>query len=277
MDRAEILARFAELVDKPDADIDLARAALHIAMLEYPRMDVDDELSALRRLARGASERMPEGGDPLYRVNTLSEYLFDDVGFRGDEENYYDPRNSHLNQVLERRLGIPITLSLVYMEVGRLLGAPLLGIGMPGRFLVRHAEIEDLYVDPFHAGILLSGDECRRIVEDYMPEGFEWHPALLAPASNRQILARMVRNLKAIYMEGDDYVRALEVSELALALEPDSIYNRRDRGIAHYQLGHSAEALDDLSRYLDAAPPMDSSTEGIHALAAELRMFLDDG
>ena len=277
MDRAEILARFAELVDKPDADIDLARAALHIAMLEYPRMDVDDELSALRRLARGASERMPEGGDPLYRVNTLSEYLFDEVGFRGDEENYYDPRNSHLNQVLERRLGIPITLSLVYMEVGRLLGAPLLGIGMPGRFLVRHAEIEDLYVDPFHAGILLSGDECRGIVEDYMPEGFEWHPALLAPASNRQILARMVRNLKAIYMEGDDYVRALEVSELALALEPDSIYNRRDRGIAHYQLGHSAEALDDLSRYLDAAPPMDSSTEGIHALAAELRMFLDDG
>lgn len=276
VDRAEILARFADLVDKPDADIDLARAALHVAMLEYPRMDVDAELSSLRRLARGAAERMPEGGDPLYRVNTLSEYLFDELGFKGDEENYYDPRNSHLNQVLERRLGIPITLSLVYMEVGRLLGAPMLGIGMPGRFLVRHAEIDDLYVDPFHAGILLSGDECRRIVEDYMPEGFEWHPALLSPASNRQILARMVRNLKAIYMEGDDYVRALEVSELALALEPDSIYNRRDRGIAHYQLGHSAEALDDLSRYLDAAPT-DSSTEGIHALAAELRMFLDDG
>ena len=274
--RAEILGRFAALVDRPDAEIDLARAALHVAMLEYPRMDVEAEMSALRQLARGASGRMPEGGgDPLYRVNTLSEYLFDELGFRGDEENYYDPRNSHLNQVLERRLGIPITLSLVYMEVGRLLDTPMLGIGMPGRFLVRHAEIDDLFVDPFHAGILLSGDECRGIVEDYMPEGFEWHPALLAPASNRQILARVIRNLKAIYMEGDDYVRALEVSEFALALEPNSIYNLRDRGIAHYQLGHSAEALDDLASYL-AAAPADSSTEGLHALTAELRMFLDD-
>lgn len=276
VDRAEILERFANLVDRPDADIDLARAALHVAMLEYPDMDVDLEISALRRLAGALSDRMPEGGDPLYSVNTLSEYLFDELGFRGDEDNYYDPRNSHLNQVLERRVGIPITLSLVYMEVGRLLNTPLLGIGMPGRFLVRHAEVDDLFVDPFHGGILLSGAECRGIVEDYMPEGFEWHPALLAPVSNRDILARMVRNLKAIYMDGDDYVRALEVSEFALALNPDSIYNRRDRGIAHYQLGHSAEALDDLVHYLEAAPA-DSSTEGLHALVAELRMFLDDG
>ena len=276
VDRAEILERFANLVDRPDADIDLARAALHVAMLEHPDMDVDLEIASLRRLAGALSDRMPEGGDPLYRVNTLSEYLFDELGFRGDEDNYYDPRNSHLNQVLERRVGIPITLSLVYMEVGRLLNTPLLGIGMPGRFLVRHAEVEDLFVDPFRGGILLSGAECRSVVEDYMPEGFEWHPALLAPVSNRDILARMVRNLKAIYMDGDDYVRALEVSEFALALNPDSIYNRRDRGIAHYQLGHSAEALDDLVHYLEAAPA-DSSTEGLHALVAELRMFLDDG
>ena len=276
MDRAEILERFAKLVDRPDADIDLARAALHVAMLEHPDMNVEWVMSALQRLARDLSDRMPEGGDPLYCVNTLSEYLFDELGFRGDEENYYDPRNSHLNQVLERRVGIPITLSLVYMEVGRLLNTPLLGIGMPGRFLVRHAEVDDLFVDPFHGGILLSGDECRSIVEDYMPEGFVWRASLLAPVSNRDILARMVRNLKAIYMSGDDYVRALEVSELALALEPNSIYNRRDRGIAHYQLGHSAEALDDLARYLEAAPA-DSSTEAIHALTAELRMFLDDG
>jgi len=272
--RSGLLRRFASLVDRPDADIDLARAALHVAMLEYPDLNVERELFALQRLAGDVSSKMLDDDDPLYCVNTLSEYLFDELGFRGDDENYYDPRNSHLNQVLERRVGIPITLSLVYMEVGRRLNAPLLGIGMPGRFLVRHAEVEDLFVDPFAGGILLSGDECRRMVEDFMPDGFAWNPALLAPVSNRQILARVVRNLKAIYLEGEDYVRALEVSDFAIVLEPESIYNRRDRGIVHYQLGHSAEALDDLVHYLDLAPA-DSNSEGLHALVAELREFLD--
>ena len=272
--RSGLLERFANLVDRPDADIDLARAALHVAMLEYPDLNVERELFALQRLAGDVSSKLLDDDDPLYCVNTLSEYLFDELGFRGDEENFADPRNSHLNQVLERRVGIPITLSLVYMEVGRRLKAPLLGIGMPGRFLVRHAEIEDLFVDPFAGGILLSGDECRRMVEGFMPDGFQWSASLLAPVSNRQILSRMVRNLKAIYLDGEDYVRALEVSDFAIALEPDSIYNRRDRGIVHYQLGHSAEALDDLVYYLDLAPD-GSESEGLYALVAELREFLD--
>ena len=272
--RSGLLDQFASLVDRPDADIDLARAALHVAMLEYPDLNVERELFALQRLAGDVSSKLLDDDDPLYCVNTLSEYLFDELGFRGDEENFADPRNSHLNQVLERRVGIPITLSLVYMEVGRRLKAPLLGIGMPGRFLVRHAEIEDLFVDPFAGGILLSGDECRRMVEGFMPDGFQWSASLLAPVSNRQILSRMVRNLKAIYLDGEDYVRALEVSDFAIALEPDSIYNRRDRGIVHYQLGHSAEALDDLVYYLDLAPD-GSESEGLYALVAELREFLD--
>ena len=272
--RSGLLERFTSLVDRPDADIDLARAALHVAMLEYPDLNVERELFALQRLAGDVSSKLLDDDDPLYCVNTLSEYLFDELGFRGDEENFADPRNSHLNQVLERRVGIPITLSLVYMEVGRRLKAPLLGIGMPGRFLVRHAEIEDLFVDPFAGGILLSGDECRRMVEGFMPDGFQWSASLLAPVSNRQILSRMVRNLKAIYLDGEDYVRALEVSDFAIALEPDSIYNRRDRGIVHYQLGHSAEALDDLVYYLDLAPD-GSESEGLYALVAELREFLD--
>ncbi len=275
MDRIELLERFTELVDKPDAEIDLARAALHVAMPEYPDLNVERELFALQRLAGAVSGKLLDEDDPLYCVNTLSEYLFDELGFRGDDENFYDPRNSHLNQVLERRLGIPITLSLVYMEVGRRLKTPLLGIGLPGRFLVRHAEVENLFVDPFRGGILLSGDECRRIVEGYMPAGFKWRASMLDPVSNRQMLARMVHNLKAIYLEREDYVRALEVSDFALALDPDSIYNRRDRGIVHYQLGHSAEALDDLAHYL-ASAPAGGDSEGLHALVAELREFLDD-
>ena len=246
-----------------------------IAATEYPRINVDGELFTFQRIAGSISSKFLDDDDPLYSMNTLSEALFDDIGFRGNADNYYDPRNSYLNEVLRRRAGIPITLAVVYMEVGRRLRVPLLGVGMPGHFLVRHAEIDNLFVDPFHGGILLSADECRQMLEDLAEGPFRWDDRLLAPISNRQILARIIRNLKAIYMYDDDYVRALEMSDFALALEPHSAENRRDRGIVQYQLGHSAEALDDLALYLDLAPNGPDS-EGVHALVAELRAFLDD-
>ena len=161
------------------------------------------------------------------------------------------------------------------MEVGKRLKVPLLGIGMPGHFLVRHREIENLYIDAFSGGILLSEEECRDIVGELAHGDFNWSPDLLKPVSNREIIARMIRNLKAIYMADEDFVRALTVSEFALALDPHSAMDRRDRGIVHYQLGHSAEALDDLVYYLDLSPS-GPDVEGVHALVAELRSFLDD-
>ena len=275
LDRARLLKRFSEATDRPDHQIDVARAAMLIAATEYPRINVDGELFTFQRIAGSISSKFLDDDDPLYSMNTLSEALFDDIGFRGNADNYYDPRNSYLNEVLRRRAGIPITLAVVYMEVGRRLRVPLLGVGMPGHFLVRHAEIDNLFVDPFHGGILLSADECRQMLEDLAEGPFRWDDRLLAPISNRQILARIIRNLKAIYMYDDDYVRALEMSDFALALEPHSAENRRDRGIVQYQLGHSAEALDDLALYLDLAPNGPDS-EGVHALVAELRAFLDD-
>ena len=275
LDRARLLKSFLELTDRPDHLIEVARAAMLLAASEYPRINVDGELFTFQRLAGSISSKFLDGDDPLYAMNTLSEALFDDVGFHGNTEDYYDPRNSYLNQVLQRRTGIPVTLAVVYMEVGRRLKVPLLGVGMPGHFLVRHAEIDNLFVDPFHGGYLLSADECREMLEARAEGPFKWDDSLLEPVSNRQILARIIRNLKAIYMYDEDYVRALVVSDFALALEPHSAENRRDRGIIQYQLGHSAEALDDLVYYLDLVPNGPDS-EGVHALVAELRTFLDD-
>ena len=275
MERRTLLTQFAELTDRPDRQIDVARAAMLLAAAEYPRLNIERELFAFQRLAGAVSSKFLDDDDPLYCLNTLSEHLFDDMGFRGDPDNYYDPRNSYLNQVLERRVGIPITLAVIYMEVGRRLKVPLLGIGMPGHFLVRHRDIENLYIDAFGGGILLSEDECRRMLADRVHGDLHWTPDLLRPVSNREIIARMIRNLKAIYMTDQDFVRALTVSEFAIALDPHSAMDRRDRGIVHYQLGHSAEALDDLSYYLHLAPN-GPDAEGVHALVAELRSFLDD-
>ena len=275
MERTQLLSSFSEVTDRPDHEIDVARAAMLLSISEYPDLSIDREMFMFQRLAGDISSRLLDDDDPLYCMNTLSEALFDEVGFKGNTENYYDPRNSYLNEVLARRIGIPITLAVVYMEVGRRLKVPLVGIGMPGHFLVRHLAIDNLFVDPFHGGYLLSEDECRELLEERVPGSPKWDRSLLKQVSNREIIARIIRNLKSIYMAEEDYVRALDVSEFALALEPHSATNRRDRGIVHYQLGHSAEALDDLVYYLDLAPS-GRDAEGVHALVAELRTFLED-
>ena len=260
---------------RPDAEIDVVRAALSLAKSEYPDLNIERELFTFQRMAGDISSRLLDDDDPLYCMNTLSEYLFDHLGFKGNDEDYYDPRNSYLNQVLARRMGIPITLAVVYMEIGRRLKIPLVGIGMPGHFLVRHVEVDDLFVDPFHGGIMLSEDECRERLRERVTGEIPWDPSMLRPVSNQEILDRIIRNLKAIFMNRGDFVRALDVAEFAVSLDPHSPLNRRDRGIAHYQLGNVAKAIDDLRFYLALAP--DGPDVGrVRALVAELRDFLDD-
>ena len=276
MEQLGPLSLFADATAaRPDAEIDVVRAALSLAKSEYADLNIEREIFTFRSMAGDISSRLLDDDDPLYCMNTLSEYLFDHLGFRGNDEDYYDPRNSYLNQVLERRMGIPITLAVVYMELGRRLKIPLVGIGMPGHFLVRHVDVEDLFVDPFHGGIMLSEDECRERLRERVTGALQWDPSLLSPISNQEILDRIIRNLKAIFMNRGDFVRALDVSEFAVSLDPHSPLNRRDRGIAHYQLGNVAKAIDDLRFYLALAP--DGPDVGrVRALVAELRDFLDD-
>ena len=204
-------------------EIDLAQMALLIAAAEYPDLDVKEELRALDSLAAGASRSLGQERDPLARANALSEYLFDEVGFRGNREDYYDPRNSFLNEVLSRRLGIPITLSLIYIEVGKRLGVPLVGVGMPGHFLVRIGSgQEDVMIDPFHRGILLSEKECAQRLQEVAGATVPWDRSYLAPVSNRELIERLLRNLRGIYLRRHDEPRALRATEWLLTLQSQS-------------------------------------------------------
>ena len=255
MERADILEQFDQLGGMPEDQIDLAWAALLIAASEYPELDVVGQMEVLDSLAAGAAKGMGDDGDPLSSVNNLSAYLFDEVGFHGNDSEYYDPRNSYLNEVLARRMGIPITLSLVCIEVGKRLGVPLEGVGMPGHFLLRHRDEPGIYIDPFHRGILLSEEECAQLLRDATRTAVPWDQSYLTTVSNRELIARILRNLKGIYLNQRDHERALGIAGLAVSLQPNIIGERRDRGLIHYQLGNHQAALEDLRIYLAASPP----------------------
>jgi regulator of sirC expression with transglutaminase-like and TPR domain len=273
MDRSDIWKEFIRIAASPDDEIDLARAALLIAATEYPELDIERQLGLLDSLASAASRRFGEERDPFFCINTLNEYLFDEVGFRGNQEDYYDPRNSFLNAVLRRRLGIPITLSLVCIEVGKRLDIPLIGIGMPGHFLIRHRDAEDLFIDPFYGGILLSEEECAQRLWEITQNSLHWNPRYLSPVSNREFIARMLRNLKGIYLEQPDYSRALAMIDRLVVLQPEVAHERRDRGLVYYQLGHYQEALADLQSYLDSTRP-GPDTAPVQRLVSDIKEIL---
>lgn len=250
MDPREVWALFDKTMDAPDHNIDLARASLLIAATEYPGLSLERELSRLDALASGVADRMTDDS-PLYQMNTLSVYLFDELKFSGNHTNYHDPRNSFLNEVIRRRRGIPITLSLVYIEVGKRLGAPLLGIGMPAHFIVRHRDEPNVFADPYHGGILLSEAECARRLTQATQGALAWDPKYLRPTSSREFIARMLRNLKAAHLQRRDYARALAATDRLIALQPAAAAERRDRGVVNYRLGNYEAALKDLRRYVE--------------------------
>jgi regulator of sirC expression with transglutaminase-like and TPR domain len=274
MDRKESTwEQFVEVAGLPDQDVDLARAALLIAATEYPNLDMDHELGILDTLSAGASQRLGEERSPLFCINTLSAYLFDEVGFRGNLDDYYDPRNCFLNDVLRRRLGIPITLSLMLVEVGKRLGVPLVGVGMPGHFLLKHRDEEHLFIDPFYRGVLLSEEECAQRLRQVTQADVTWDARFLRPVSNRDFIARLLRNLKGIYLHHEDHNRALSMIDRLIALQPRAGLERRDRGLVHYQLRQYEQALEDLQIYLDSAAS-NVDTEAIEGLVSRLRDLL---
>lgn len=239
----------------PDEKIDLAASALLVAAGEYTDLDIQRELGHLDALASAAKRRLTGERDALADANALSRYLFDEVGFRGNRDAYYEPQNSYLNDVLARRLGLPLTLSLLYIEVGKRLGLGFEGVGMPGHYLVRHREETRLCIDPFNSGVLLSEDECAARLRETMGRAdLVWDPNYLRPIGNRDTLVRMLRNIKQAYLRLDDAMRMIRTIDYLLALQPSLAEERRDRGLLRYRLGDHAAALDDLSAYLRDAP-----------------------
>ena len=266
MDRDASLSEFTAAVRRPDPEIPLARAALLIAAAERPALDVDGYLGRLNGLA-DAAEPARRAADALSRLHRLREFLFEELGFAGDRADYYDPRNSHLNEVLDRRLGIPITLSLVLIETGRRLGLEMEGIGLPGHFITG-ARIagEHVLLDPYNRGALLTVEACGQVVSRALGRPVRLTSAHFAPVDNHHFLARMLANLKGIYWRQEAWDKVVRVVDRLLALDPTAGGERRDRGTAWTNMGRLERGVTDWERYLTEFPDAGDHDQVRHQL-----------
>ncbi|MBW8056689.1 MAG: tetratricopeptide repeat protein [candidate division NC10 bacterium] len=248
-----IRSRFAEMVARAEEQIDLAETALLIAAEDYPHLDIGGYLGRIGRMAERIKERVSLELEPVKLIEELNRYLFDEEGFRGNSEDYYDPKNSFLNEVIDRRKGIPITLSMLYMEIAWRLDLPLVGVGFPGHFIVKYPnEEQEILIDPFHRGTLLSEDDCQHTLDRIYGEKIVFNRELLIPIPKRLILSRILNNLKGIYLHRKDFPRALEVVHRLLLIHPDSPTELRDRGLIYGKMKKISHAVADLRRYLEA-------------------------
>ncbi|HEX6309289.1 MAG TPA: transglutaminase-like domain-containing protein [Longimicrobiales bacterium] len=261
-------ARFADAVRLPEPELDLARAALLIAAEEYPQLAPEPYLRRLDELSERVRDRLWNETAPVVVLQELSRVLFEEESFRGNRMEYYDPRNSFLNDVIDRRLGIPITLSIVYLEIGWRLGLPLHGVNFPGHFLVRHAgEAMQLLIDPFQGGMLRFEDETQDLLDHVYGGSVRMQPEFLRVANRHDILVRLLSNLKGNYLNRRDDARALAAIERILLVRPESADDERDRGIVLTRLGREREAAVALLRYLDLVPDAPDT--------ARVRLLLD--
>jgi regulator of sirC expression with transglutaminase-like and TPR domain len=258
-----------------DEKIDLIRSALTIARTEYPEVNVESYVARVDELARSAASRIADIGDPRDVIAALNHALFRDAGIQGDREAYYDPRNSFINEVLDRRLGIPITLALIYMEVGRRLGFPLFGVGMPGHFLLKHYDIDgsETIIDCFNGGDILSAQDCQRRLDEIYSGQMTLRPEFLFAVSRRQMLTRILNNLKTFYLSARNFRKALPIVDLLLVIYPRSPEDVKQRALLRYSLGQSRGAADDLEAYLKMSPEASDADE-IRQTALSIRRML---
>jgi regulator of sirC expression with transglutaminase-like and TPR domain len=268
---------FKRLAGGPDEG--LAAAALLIPLVEFPQLDARPYLDCLDVMGREAAQTLasrgldPASSRPDELTAALNHYLFEGQGFTGNRDHYEDPRNSFLNEVLERRTGIPITLAVVYIEVARRAGVKMIGINFPGHFLLRCRSErplpgfgDDLIIDPFHGGARLSEPDCRRLLERHVGHDAAFDPGLLAPATTPQILTRMLLNLKRNYVQMRSFPQARDITDLLLAVDVSALTELRDRGLLAYHLNDFPSALRDLQQYLQLTPrdPADGDDHADH-------------
>jgi regulator of sirC expression with transglutaminase-like and TPR domain len=248
---------FAALVEasREDASIDVVIAALAIARSEYPSLDLPYYLSHLEGLAKRVRARMRSSPTARETIALLNRVLFEEEGLRGNRENYYDPRNSFLNDVLDRKLGIPITISVIYMDVARRVGFPLCGTGMPGHFLVKRCDpAGEIIVDPFNRGRIVSTAECRERLHEIYSGEIEMRPEFLYAVSHREILTRILNNLRQVYFSQRNLQKGLRILDLLLAIPPQDPDLLRERGLVKLNLEQYLGAARDLGGYLQARP-----------------------
>lgn len=246
---------FEEEAQRPEVDLDLARASLLVAKEQYAQLPVERYLTRLDQLAEEVKDRLDEETAPLLVLQELLRSLFVRHGFKGNREAYYDPRNSFLNDVLDRRLGIPLSLGIVLLEVGWRLGLPLEGVDFPHHFLVRfRGESEDFLIDAFDEGRIRYENEAQELLDRVYGGMVRLREDFLRPATKRDMLVRLLRNLKSVYLNVRDDRLALAAVERLLLLRPDLAGENRVGGLLAARLGRSAEALEYLHAYLEANP-----------------------
>lgn len=252
---------FAEIAALDEEALSLDRAALVIALEEYPELDIAKYLRKIDMLAVRAEVLIGMDHTPVHVIEGINEALFVQEGVRGNTEDYYDPRNSYLNEVLDRKLGIPISLSVLYMEVAKRIGFSVRGVGFPGHFLVKHVAGEkEIIVDPFNMGRILTWNDCQELLDKIYKDTVTMNASLLQPMEKRTILTRMLFNLKSIYTQKEQYFKALSVIDEILMLNPGTPSELRDRGLTYMQTSLFAKALADLETYLvQVVVPEDSS------------------
>lgn len=258
---AQVAAELERAMNAPGDE--LAPAALAISRVEYPSLDPAGPLAQLDRMGVQAAERLARPGvSGEAAIRAFNEYFFDEQGFTGNRDRYDDPRNSFLNEVLERRTGIPISLAVVYLEVARRAGLRVQGVNYPGHFLLRapaephltSSAAEVLIIDPFHGGALLSEIDCRELLRQHVGEEAAFDRALLEPANRHEIVVRMLVNLKRLYVHMRSFPQARFISDLLLAIDPSAISELRDRGLLAFHLEDFTAALRDLEAYLRLVP-----------------------
>jgi regulator of sirC expression with transglutaminase-like and TPR domain len=250
---------FYDEIYRQDESINLAKAALTFAQAEYPNLDIDEYLHALDMMADRVREKLPEERYPLKIIKTINSYLFEDLGYTGNIHNYYNPSNSFLNDVIDSRQGIPISLSIIYLEIAKRIDFPMVGIGMPGHFLIRpEFENSEIFIDTFEKGEILFRQDCEarltKIYQHVYRQPVELKPQFLEPVNDRQILARMLTNLKFIYVNNQELNKALRATEGILMLFPNHPREIRDRGLIYFHMNQWQQAADNLGFYLAIAP-----------------------
>jgi len=272
--RPEVLQAFAALVQGgiEDERIDLLQAALTFARIEYPQLDPAPYVQQIEALAHRVAAKIEDSGEADQCIAALNHVLFEEEMFRGNAADYYSPRNSFINDVLDRRLGIPITLALLYMEVARRAGFQLFGVGMPGHFLLKHYDIDgrSFFIDAFERGSVLSEDDCKRKIESIHNGQITLRPDFLLIVTRRQMLTRMLNNLRGVYLSRRDFRRALQVVDLILVIYPRSPEDVKQRAALRYNLNDYRGALNDFEEYVKMAPDA-SDAEEIRQTALGLR------
>lgn len=264
-------ALFAAEVAKPEADLSLARAALLVAREEYPQLPVELYLARLDQMAEEVKDRLADETAPLVVLQEMLDMLFQRRHFKGNREAYYDPRNSFLNDVLDRGLGIPLTLGIIVLEVGWRLGLPLEGVNFPSHFLVRfRGSAFELLIDPYDGGKVRFGDQAQELLDHVYGGMVRIQKAFLRRASKRDMLARLMTNLKGVYANVGDHRRALAAVERILLIHPTSRGDNRARGLLLARLGRRGEAVEQLEAYLTLAPTA-SDAQRIRGMVESLR------